>query len=781
LVRIAVWGPLPPDEGGPAEENALVLATLARRYEVVAVVRDEIVERTHAPEGVSVVGDSSYGPFGVDLDLYHLANQVRPNVRTHRQVLARPGILVLHEPSLSGLYGALFGRRHKALLKEEAWRETGRPEAALDRASAGSTSVVDPFGVLYSPRLVAASLCSVVDSQWAARTLAARCPRSSIEVVPRAAAHLQGAAAHSEASLARSGTVVLAYGAPAELVATVVESLGRARGELGHAPIVLVGPPGDLSAPYAMALARQGGMGERTRLVEAPRSAARLAPLFAQAALAVLLEWPTHGGTSPLVAAALCAGTPVVVADLPQYEALDALAVQRVPVRDPSHLASALEALVARLEGEGALQAAKEAARRAGAAHRLEAVVDRYCEILDRHLPADRHRRSIRRRAMDASWPPAVNVIASFEATTGLAEAARRSVRALAHAGVRVALEDYDYGWAPRQAHRLDSQLRALPRGRPYDIELCSLNVNELHIVPKHYLRPPHHHRHLVGLWFWELPELPRSLQPQVARVDEVWAPSEFVAEAFAPHTPRPVRVVPCVVEPERDERLGREHFGLSSSRRCFFFNFDANSTLARKNPFAVIEAFRRAFPPSRRGDVQLVMKTLNLDRYPEAAAALREAMEEVGGLIIEQDLTAEAMAALTFACDVYVSLHRAEGFGLGIAEAMYFGKPAIATAYSGNLSFMSFTNSCLVGYTMTEVNAGELRYNPGAERVYEPGQRWAEPDLDEAASWMRFCHEEESAAARLAAAGARTIRERCSASAVGSYMRELLEGIVPE
>ena len=374
-----------------------------------------------------------------------------------------------------------------------------------------------------------------------------------------------------------------------------------------------------------------------------------------------------------------------------------------------------------------------------------------------------------------------MNAIASFEATTGLAEAARRSVRALVRAGVRVALEDYDYGWAPRQAHRFDRALRALPSGRPHDVELCCPNVNELHIVPERYLRTVRHRRHVIGSWFWELPELPRSLHAEVARVDEVWAPSEFVAGVFAPHSPRPVRVVPCVVEPVRDERLGREDFGLSPSRRCYFFNFDANSTLARKTPFGVIEAFRRASPPRRRGDVQLVMKTMNLERHPEAAATLRAAMADVGGVIIEDDLTAAAMGSLTAACDVYVSLHRGEGFGLGLAEAMYFAKPAIGTAYSGNLAFMSAANSCLVGYSMTEVTVGELRYNPGAERVYEPGQRWADPDLDEAASWMRFCHEEEAAAARLAGAGARTIRERCSAEAVGARMRELLEGVAPE
>ena len=98
-------------------------------------------------------------------------------------------------------------------------------------------------------------------------------------------------------------------------------------------------------------------------------------------------------------------------------------------------------------------------------------------------------------------------------------------------------------------------------------------------------------------------------------------------------------------------------------------------------------------------------------------------------------DLPPEAVAALTAVCDVYVSLHRAEGFGLGMAEAMYFGKPVIATAYSGNMDFMTLANSCPVGYRMARIDLGDLRFNRLTEAVYRPGEWWADPDLDEAAA----------------------------------------------
>lgn len=778
-MRVAFWGPLPPDPGGPAEQAALVLPELARHVEVVAVVRDELGGRSvDAPPGVEVVPASRYGPYGVDLDVYHLGNDARHHALVHRRALTRPGVALLHEPSLAGLYERISGPAGAEILETQARAETGRglagPAGGADsnRGRVGERRrSVDPLAVLCSPRVAAASLCTVVDSSFAAAELSARCPGASVEVVPHAAGRPGGASGGG----AGGALVLVAHGVPFELLAAGARALAQAALSLGR-EVVVVGPPGGLAAAAAASCCRTAGL-DRVRVVEVPGRTGEVAALVAGATLAVLLEGAGYGGTSPLVAACLSVGTPVVVGDHPQYREMPAPAVERVAVEDGDVVAAGLAGVLAGLRQPAAQGAASAEAATLGAAHDPAGVAERLAGVLARFNEAEPHRRRILRRAPDAGWPPAVNAIASFEATTGLAEAARRYAGALVTAGVRVAIEDYDYRWAPRQAHRFTAELRALPKGRPYDVELCSLNVNELHILPERYLRPPRTARHVIGSWFWELPELPRSLHEQVDRVDEVWAPSPFVAEVFAPHARLPVQVVPCVVEPERDERLGRPDFGLPDSRQCFFFHFDCNSTLARKNPFAVIDAFARAFPGRRRDDVQLVMKTLNLERHPEAARALRARMAEVDGLIIDADLSVAAMGSLLAACDVYVSLHRAEGFGLGLAEAMYFAKPAVGTAYSGNLAFMSAANSCLVGYQMTKVTLGELRYNPGAEVVYEPGQHWADPDLDDAADWLRFCHEEPAATERLARAGAATIRERCSAAAVGGRMRELLEG----
>ncbi len=388
-----------------------------------------------------------------------------------------------------------------------------------------------------------------------------------------------------------------------------------------------------------------------------------------------------------------------------------------------------------------------------------------------------RRRGSARTRGAEpeAQGTIGVNAVGSWEATTGLAEAGRRCVGALVDAGVDVAMDDYNYG-APRDPHRFPFRLRVLPRGRPHDVDLCFLNVNELHLMPVEYLHRPSRRR-VIAYWHWEQGTLPEDFQTQLDRVDEIWVSSEFSAATFRHYTSKPVEVVPCVVEPVADTSLGRASFGLPEGSCLFFFHFDVDSTLARKNPRGVIEAYRRAFTPAERANgVHLVMKTINLANHPEAQAVLEDAMGLVGGTILDVDLPPEAVAALTAVCDVYVSLHRAEGFGLGMAEAMYFGKPVIATAYSGNMDFMTLANSCPVGYRMARIDLGDLRFNRLTEAVYRPGEWWADPDLDEAARRMRDLYEDRGLRDRLGRSAAISIREMCNGRVVGAQMRRLLQ-----
>jgi hypothetical protein len=146
-----------------------------------------------------------------------------------------------------------------------------------------------------------------------------------------------------------------------------------------------------------------------------------------------------------------------------------------------------------------------------------------------------------------------------------------------------------------------------------------------------------------------------------------------------------------------------------------------------------------------------------------------------VDGILIDEDLTSAEMASLIACCDTYVSLHRAEGFGLGMAEAMYLGRPVIATNYSGNRDFATATTSFPVGYRLREVELGELRYNPGVEAVYEPGMLWAEPDVIGAAHWMRHVFESSVSCQATGRRGQTRIHEDYGSASAARAMRKRL------
>jgi glycosyltransferase involved in cell wall biosynthesis len=198
-----------------------------------------------------------------------------------------------------------------------------------------------------------------------------------------------------------------------------------------------------------------------------------------------------------------------------------------------------------------------------------------------------------------------------------------------------------------------------------------------------------------------------------------------------------------------------------------FLFVFDYLSTIQRKNPVGLIEAFRRAFEPG--AGPQLLLKTINAPLRPLADEEVLWAAHGRPDIhVIDRSLDREQLGGLMAACDCYVSLHRAEGFGLTMAEAMAIGKPVIATGYSGNVDFMDGENSYLVDHTITRVG-------PECE-IYPPEGEWAEPSVEHAAELMRRIYEDREQAARVGARAAQDIARGLSPQATGAAMRARLE-----
>jgi glycosyltransferase involved in cell wall biosynthesis/SAM-dependent methyltransferase len=271
--------------------------------------------------------------------------------------------------------------------------------------------------------------------------------------------------------------------------------------------------------------------------------------------------------------------------------------------------------------------------------------------------------------------------------------------------------------------------------------------------------------RYTIGVWAWEVDIVPPSWDRAFGLVDEIWVYSRYVQEIISNVSPVPVVRIPLpIVAPP----AGGEVDGLHLPEGfAFLFLFDFYSTLARKNPLGLVEAFTRAFEPGE--GPQLVLKSHNGDFKPERLARLREAAGDRTDIhIVDQFLSSSEMAALMRRADCYVSLHRAEGFGLTLGETMALGKPVIATGFSANLDFMTAENSYLVRHRETLVG-------PEGEN-YPAHGTWAEPDLDHAAQLMRevWCDQDEAQAR--GARAQREIAEHFSLEAVGQVARERLK-----
>ncbi len=249
-----------------------------------------------------------------------------------------------------------------------------------------------------------------------------------------------------------------------------------------------------------------------------------------------------------------------------------------------------------------------------------------------------------------------------------------------------------------------------------------------------------------VGRWFWELERIPARWRHAFSFYDEVWAASRFVQEVFEAEDLRPVRLLnSCVVAPTQGEQISRGQLGLQEDTTVFLFMFDFASYATRKNPHGVVRAFLEAFP-LKTERVQLVIKSQNASMRPDLWSELVALSLDPRITIRDARLSRDELISLIATADAFVSLHRSEGFGLGPAEAMSLGVPVILTGYSGTNDFADETCACVVPYTLVPVKPDEY---PGVE-----GQRWAEPDVQTAAHYMRWVHEHPSDARAMALKG---------------------------
>ena len=341
--------------------------------------------------------------------------------------------------------------------------------------------------------------------------------------------------------------------------------------------------------------------------------------------------------------------------------------------------------------------------------------------------------------ATESALEPGVNLYGYVFAESGTGQIGRSIVAALKAAEIPYAVIPF-VETVNRQEHRFADR----GHGRAiYDTNLICVNADQVPVFIEKMGREILHGRYNIGVWAWEVDDMPESMARNAGELDEVWGISEYTAAAIRRRVHGPVRAFPLPVVPSPPVSRSRKDLGFPEGF-LFLFCFDFASVFERKNPLGLIDAFRRAFPKS--GEAFLAIKSVNGDRHPADLQRLRAAVADRKDILILDGYreSGEQMALMN-ACDVYVSLHRSEGFGLTVAEAMSLGKPVICTAYSSTTEFTTNENSYVVPARVVPVPAGTP--------VYPPTARWAEPDVAVAATLMRraFDHAEE----------ARTIGER--------------------
>lgn len=365
-------------------------------------------------------------------------------------------------------------------------------------------------------------------------------------------------------------------------------------------------------------------------------------------------------------------------------------------------------------------------------------------------------------------------VIGHPYADSGMGQHARALALSLASAGVEVELVDV-YGHFPPQ-NQFDESLSNLrqrfdmaePTSREPDVDIYAINCDEVEAVRGalgvSMLKSPS-----ILFPMWELSRLPEPWHDSLSGFEEIWTASDFTRHPFAKVFPGKVKNLGIACVSERPAFVRRGSMGIPEDAVVVLATAHLASYIARKNPMAALDAVTRVARGPSRARAHLVLNVSGRERHPEAWRRLKSAVGAGSDVtLISSEPSRPEYLGLLRASDVFVSLHRSEGFGLAIAEAMLAGKAVVTTRYSGNLEFCNESNSLLVDYDLGPVNPGEY--------VFAEGQKWAYPDMEHAVELLASIVEDRGRRHELGRRARQDIRTRWSPAVVGLRYKAALE-----
>jgi glycosyltransferase involved in cell wall biosynthesis len=371
--------------------------------------------------------------------------------------------------------------------------------------------------------------------------------------------------------------------------------------------------------------------------------------------------------------------------------------------------------------------------------------------------------------AMRKAARPGLNIIGHLMSEDSVGHSARGSVQAADAAGLITCLVRLKI---PLVTPQTDETLKTrLADQLKYPVSLYHIYAREPEDIAEYHGADWMDDRYNIAYWPWETREFPEAWVRYARHFNEIWSPSGFANEAIQMRVPVPVLTMPHVIDfPLPGPENFRAKFGLPDRLFLFLFVFDLNSLVGRKNPEAVIEAFRRVASNNRA--TALVLKTQNGWRNAADMARLQEQLAGIPNVyLIDRTMPRHELIELMACCDAFVSLHHAEGFGLCVAEAMYLGKPVVSTDWSATAEYVTPQNGFPVRYRLVTL---QDRID-----VFARGTEWAEPDVEHAASCMAKLASDPQLCAALGAQAAHDMRERFSPLAIGRRYAQRLESIL--
>lgn len=367
-----------------------------------------------------------------------------------------------------------------------------------------------------------------------------------------------------------------------------------------------------------------------------------------------------------------------------------------------------------------------------------------------------------------SKYEKGINLVGFIRAEIGLGHGCRLLARAIEYSDIKFNCINYE---KVKDIRFTDNSFSGkIKTVVDYNVTIIHINPDVLDFACMFLPRQIWKTDYIIGFWLWELPVLPENWVLDLALFDEIWAPSNFIVETIKKATNKPVTLIPYGIELSGSLKYSREHFKLPKDTFLYLTMYDINSVSQRKNPMGAINAFIKTFE-TEDIDVGIVVKINNLsEQSRNEFYMLKDMLEKYKNVFfITEILNKEEVNSLINCVDVFISLHRSEGFGLVPAEAMYLGKPVVATNWSSTTDFMNCQNSCPVDYILVEL---QENYGP-----YEKGQYWAEPNIKRASDFLLKLYKDKIFYNTISDNACKYIRENYSISkSAESVKKRLLE-----